>query len=185
MIDEHVSESSATTDTLEAPRQCDWCASHDDLALLRDEWRCATCRGHEQVIAHARAFVEIHGLRPLGPSTASDDEEEEQLRIDARAARVALAESRVARPTVRTAKRSARPQAGRPAPRRSSRAATTVPDAARAVELLDRLSAIDSELAEIGEPASLPARARRSDLENRRATILRTLAALEKARRNN
>lgn len=183
MIDEHVSESSATTDTLEDDRQCDWCASTDDLALLRDVWRCATCRGHEEVIAHARAFVEIHGLRPLGPSTTSDDEEEEQLRIDARAARVALAESRVARKPARAAQRTTRPRT-RPAARRSTRAATTVPDAARAGELLDRLTSIDTELAEIGEPASLPARARRSDLENRRATILRTLAALEKARRN-
>lgn len=185
MIDEYVSESSATTDTLEAPAHCEWCTSSEDLELLRNQWRCITCRGHEEVIARARAFVEIHGLRPLGPSTASEDEEEEQLRVEARAARVALAQSRAAVTPSRASQRPRRPRSTPARPvRRSSRAATTVPDAARATELLDRLASIDAQLAEIGEPASLPARARRSDLQNRRSTLLRTLAALEKARRN-
>jgi hypothetical protein len=52
----------------------------------------------------------------------------------------------------------------------------------RVTGLLDQLSAIDAQMNLIGEPAGLAARARISDLEKQRATVLRTLAALEKAR---
>lgn len=76
------------------------------------------------------------------------------------------------------------------APRKQSRtappAATAAVDVnvleARVTGLLDQLSSIDSEAAKIGEPAGLAARARLSDLDKQKATVLRTLAALEKAR---
>ncbi|MFD4368348.1 hypothetical protein [Rhodococcus sp. NPDC058521] len=76
------------------------------------------------------------------------------------------------------------------APRQQSRSAASSPAESvdvkaletRVAGLLDQLGSIDAETAKIGEPAGLAARARLSDLTKQRATVLRTLAALEKAR---
>ncbi|NLE79765.1 MAG: hypothetical protein GX610_09310 [Rhodococcus sp.] len=76
------------------------------------------------------------------------------------------------------------------APRKPNKPAASAPTAgvdvnvleARVTGLLDQLSSIDAEVAKIGEPAGLAARARLSDLDKQKATVLRTLAALEKAR---
>ncbi len=53
----------------------------------------------------------------------------------------------------------------------------------RVAGLLDQLSAIDAGIADAEASSGLPARARLSDLTRQRATVMTTLAALEKARR--
>ena len=167
-----------------APGGCTWCGSIDDVESYRDEPRCVTCRGHEDVIAAARRFIGTYGLRPLGGATTSDDEDELAHRVNARASRAALDATRLAtRPTAaRVRKADARPSAARPAK------AVPKVDVAQLEErvtgLLTQMSAIDSEMSDIGEPSGLPARARLSDLERQRTTVLTTLAALEKARRS-
>lgn len=71
------------------------------------------------------------------------------------------------------------------APGRSSRAVDV--DLAtlesRVTGLLEKLTAIEEQLAQNADNAGLAARARVKDLERQRTTVLHTLAALEKARR--
>ncbi|AOW94278.1 hypothetical protein BFN03_01880 [Rhodococcus sp. WMMA185] len=204
--------------------------------MFRNEPRCGTCREKESVIDEARHFVGMYGLRPLGGTLQSDDEEEREHRVNARNARRELNEVRLPelpdpadvrkalRPRAATvvsdpgtsgsgtsspstsggtsathaagasATRTAGTKATRAAGTNATRAQATRPAAAptetvdvaalesRVTGLLDQLSAIDAQMNLIGEPVGLAARARVSDLEKQRATVLRTLAALEKAR---
>jgi flagellar biosynthesis/type III secretory pathway chaperone len=53
---------------------------------------------------------------------------------------------------------------------------------ARVLGLLDQLGSIDEQIKVAELAQGLPARARLSDLNKQKATVLRTLAALEKAR---
>ncbi len=156
----------------------------------------------------------MYGLRPIGGTLQSDDEEEYEHRLAAREARRALNDIRLAeQPDPVLVRKALRPRAAaiteghtgssaqtstRPASatRSSSASAKPAKSAApvrtgavdveeiqtRALALLDQLSAIDAQLALVAEQNGLAARARRSDLEKQKATILRTLAALEKAR---
>lgn len=157
----------------------------------------------------------MYGLRPIGGTLQSDDEEEYEHRLAAREARRALNDIRLAeQPDPTLVRKALRPRAAaiteghtgssaqtstRPASatRSSSASAKPAKSAApvrtgavdveeiqtRALALLDQLSAIDAQLALVAEQNGLAARARRSDLEKQKATILRTLAALEKADR--
>lgn len=240
-----------------APGLCVWCGDAEGVELSANEHRCAQCREHEAVIADARRFIGMYGLRPLGGSLDSDDDEEREHRAGARAARAALNAVKLADPPTRDqirqavergdsalarmqahvivdepapvadspaadaaetasaptapaeaetieavetidpvapAEQASAAPAAQPAPRtrrapragtRSSRAVTV--DAAtlesRVGGLLDRLTAVEAQLAELGEPEGLAARARVKDLERERTRVLGTLAALEKARR--
>ncbi|WP_347563573.1 hypothetical protein [Rhodococcus sp. ABRD24] len=174
------------------------------------------CREHESVIDEARRFLGMYGLRPLGGTLQSDDEEEREWRVNARDARAALNQIRLADPPdPALVRKSLRPKAARivsaieaesapvrkaPAarPRSASSAPAPTPTAAvtpakqidvaaleeRVTGLLEQLTKVDGqiEIAEAGQ--GLAARARLNDLTSQKATILRTLAALEKARRS-
>jgi len=197
-----------------SPGACVWCGDTDSVEVFRNEPRCATCRKHEAVIDEARKFMGMYGLRPIGGTLQSDDEEEYEHRLAAREARRALNDIRLAeQPDPALVRKALRPRAAaiteghtgssaqtstRPASaaRSSSSSSKPAKSAApvrtgavdveeiqtRALALLDQLSAIDAQLALVAEQSGLAARARRSDLEKQKATILRTLAALEKAR---
>ena len=198
-----------------SPGACVWCGDTDSVEVFRNEPRCATCRKHEAVIDEARKFMGMYGLRPIGGTLQSDDEEEHEHRLAAREARRALNDIRLAeQPDPALVRKALRPRATaitdsrlgtsaqastRPAAatrNSSSPASKPVKSAApvrtdavdveeiqtRALALLDQLSAIDAQLTLVAEQSGLAARARRSDLEKQKATILRTLAALEKAR---
>ncbi|MBS9373489.1 hypothetical protein [Rhodococcus sp. B50] len=196
-----------------SPGACVWCGDTDSVELFRNEPRCATCRKHEAAIDEARKFMGMYGLRPIGGTLQSDDEEEYEHRLAAREARRALNDIRLAeQPDPALVRKALRPRAAaitenhagtsaqasaRPAAvTRSSSASKPAKSAApvrtdavdveeiqtRALALLDQLSAIDAQLILVAEQSGLAARARRSDLEKQKATILRTLAALEKAR---
>ncbi|OBA35816.1 hypothetical protein A5767_10285 [Rhodococcus sp. 852002-51564_SCH6189132-a] len=197
-----------------SPGACVWCGDTDSVEVFRNEPRCATCRKHEAVIDEARKFMGMYGLRPIGGTLQSDDEEEYEHRLAAREARRALNDIRLAeQPDPALVRKALRPRAAaiteghtgssaqtstRPASatRSSSASAKPAKSAApvrtgavdveeiqtRALALLDQLSAIDAQLTLVAEQNGLAARARRSDLEKQKATILRTLAALEKAR---
>jgi BRCT domain type II-containing protein len=165
------------------------------------------------VIDEARRFMGTYGLRPIGGTLQSDDEEEYDHRVAARDARRALNDIRLdEQPDPALVRKALRPRAAaivadKPTTAKSSStsrsassnsasstsrrtsaaaAATTSVDLdeiqSRALALLDQLSAIDAQLALVAEQSGLAARARRSDLEKQKATVLRTLAALEKAR---
>ncbi|MEU5843489.1 hypothetical protein [Rhodococcus sp. NPDC047139] len=201
-----------------SPGACVWCGDTDSVELFRNEPRCATCRKHEVVIDEARKFMGMYGLRPIGGTLQSDDEEEYEHRLAAREARRALNDIRLAeQPDPALVRKALRPRAAavaehhastaakspaRPAATtnrssssssassKSTKTAAPVKTGAvdveeiqtRALALLDQLSAIDAQLTLVAEQSGLAARARRSDLEKQKATILRTLAALEKAR---
>ncbi|MDH6288627.1 MULTISPECIES: hypothetical protein [Rhodococcus] len=197
-----------------SPGACVWCGDDNAVEMFRNEPRCGTCREKESVIDEARRFLGMYGLRPLGGTLQSDDDEEREHRVNARDARRELNEMKLAElPDPAAVRKALRPRAASVVsePRStahsgtSSAAASTRPSASRtsatppvapvrtdvvdvaALEsrvtgLLDQLSAIDAQMNLIGEPAGLAARARISDLEKQRATVLRTLAALEKAR---
>ncbi|GAA4471202.1 hypothetical protein GCM10023094_01480 [Rhodococcus olei] len=182
--------------------------------MYRNEPRCGTCREKEEVIEGARRFLGMYGLRPLGGTLQSDDEEEREWRVNARDARQVLNQIKLATPPDPALVRKAlRPRAAAvvaesagAAPRpttssgsasaaRSTRPATTPAPApvrsdavdleeiqSRALALLDQMASIDTQLAQVSEQSGLAARARRSDLEKQKATIMRTLGALEKAR---
>ncbi len=157
----------------------------------------------------------MYGLRPIGGTLQSDDEEEYEHRLAAREARRALNDIRLAeQPDPALVRKALRPRAAaiteshtgssaqtsRPSSASRSSSSSSSPKPAknaapvrtgavdveeiqtRALALLDQLSAIDAQLALVAEQSGLAARARRSDLEKQKATILRTLAALEKAR---
>lgn len=152
-----------------------------------------------------------YGLRPIGGTLQSDDEEEYDHRVAARDARRALNDIRLdEQPDPALVRKALRPRAAaiiadKPAATKSSstsRSSNSAPSASRrtsaaaaattsvdldeiqsrALALLDQLSAIDAQLTLVAEQSGLAARARRSDLEKQKATVLRTLAALEKAR---
>ncbi|QHG84684.1 hypothetical protein D1O33_24135 [Rhodococcus rhodochrous] len=199
-----------------SPGACVWCGDTDSVEVFRNEPRCATCRKHEAVIDEARKFMGMYGLRPIGGTLQSDDEEEYEHRLAAREARRALNDIRLAeQPDPALVRKALRPRAAaiteshtgssaqtstRPASATRSSSSSSSPMPAksaapvrtgavdveeiqtRALALLDQLSAIDAQLALVAEQNGLAARARRSDLEKQKATILRTLAALEKAR---
>ncbi|MEV0945517.1 hypothetical protein [Rhodococcus sp. NPDC049939] len=216
-----------------SPGSCVWCGDDSAVEMFRREPRCGTCREKESVIDAARHFVGMYGLRPLGGTLQSDDEEELEHRVNARNARRELNEMKLAelpdpaevrealRPRVATVvpepsttpsgtpstsapdgpsvarkpvshkpatrkpasrKPASRKPASRPAASKTTDAVDVSALETRVTGLLDQLSAIDEQMTLIGEPAGLAARARVSDLEKQRATVLRTLAALEKAR---
>ncbi|WP_315769475.1 hypothetical protein [Rhodococcoides kroppenstedtii] len=84
----------------------------------------------------------------------------------------------------RTASSAPRAAATRGAPPAGSVTGVDVAALAdRVAGLLDQLSAIDAGIADAEASSGLPARARLSDLTRQRATVMTTLAALEKARR--
>lgn len=182
--------------------------------MYRNEPRCGTCREKEEIIEGARRFLGMYGLRPLGGTLQSDDEEEREWRVNARDARQVLNQIKLATPPDPALVRKAlRPRAaavvaesptaasrsasasGSASPARSTRTAATPPPApvrsdavdleeiqSRALALLDQMTQVDAQLAQVADQAGLAARARRSDLEKQKATIMRTLGALEKAR---
>lgn len=178
--------------------------------MFRNEPRCGTCREKEGVIDEARKFLGMYGLRPLGGTLQSDDDEERQWRIDARDARAELNQIRLAEPPDPALVRKViRPRAAtvvaETAPRHttsasSSRAATVAkrtsaqpvstdaPDLAaleeRVTALLTQLTSVEGQIQAAEAAQGLAARARLKDLTSQRSTILRTLAALEKARRS-
>ncbi len=155
----------------------------------------------------------MYGLRPIGGTLQSDDDEEYEHRLGARDSRRVLNEIRLEhQPDPELVRKALRPRAaavvaeGKPAAKRpstassatgSSRTASASAKTAapvktgtvdideiqtRALALLDQLTAIDAQLSLVADQSGLAARARRSDLEKQKATVLRTLAALEKAR---
>ena len=188
-------------------RECVWCSSTDDLAYFRNEPRCVRCRTAEQTIAEAREFVDFYGLRPLGGSLESDDEEEREHRVAARAARAELNRTRT-EPSQREKSRSGkrgvvataqagRTQAERATPTgqsRTGRSAMTRPSdvsqpdhaelAHRAEQLLAQLAELDERLAVAQDDSGLSGKAKLSDLSAKRESVLRTLAALAKAARS-
>lgn len=216
MIDAQTLEAPTETATIRTSRRwspgaCVWCGDTDSVEEYRNEPRCATCRHHESVIEEARRFMGMYGLRPIGGTLQSDDDEEYEHRLGARDSRRVLNEIRLEQqPDPELVRKALRPRAaavvaeGKPAAKRpsttgsasSSRPASSAKSAApvatravdideiqtRALALLDQLTAIDAQLARVADQSGLAARARRSDLEKQKATVLRTLAALEKAR---
>lgn len=196
------------------PGACVWCADDDAVEMYRNEPRCRTCRAHESTIEEARKFVGMYGLRPIGGTLQSDDDEEYEHRLGARDARRALNETKLGElPDPAAVRKALRPRAASviaesaasaktspsgvskttPTPAAARRQTRSAPSSStdsvdvtvletRVTGLLDQLASIDSEASKIGEPTGLAARARLSDLEKQKATVLRTLAALEKAR---
>ncbi len=158
----------------------------------------------------------MYGLRPIGGTLQSDDDEEYEHRVGARDSRRVLNEIRLEhQPDPELVRKALRPRAaavvaeGKPATKRASASSSSASAAGsarptsssakspapvksgavdideiqtRALALLDQLTSIDAQLARVAEQSGLAARARRSDLEKQKATVLRTLAALEKAR---
>ncbi len=159
----------------------------------------------------------MYGLRPIGGTLQSDDDEEYEHRVGARDSRRVLNEIRLEhQPDPELVRKALRPRAaavvaeGKPATKRASASSSSSASTAgsarsasssakapapvksgavdideiqtRALALLDQLTSIDAQLARVAEQSGLAARARRSDLEKQKATVLRTLAALEKAR---
>ncbi|UOG21889.1 hypothetical protein MTX80_01735 [Gordonia amicalis] len=184
---------------------CVWCSSSEDIAELRGEPRCGRCRTAEQTIAAAREFVGFYGLRPLGGSLTSDDEEEREHRVAAREAWAVLNQTRTHTPP-RGASRSgqrgvarsastATKTGGKAAPVKAQNvksggtrpADVSRPDRAalmnRAESLLAQLAEIEERLAVAQKDSGLSGKAKVSDLTAKRDSVLRTLAALEKAKR--
>lgn len=183
---------------------CVWCSSTEDIAELRGEPRCGRCRAAEKTIAAAREFVGFYGLRPLGGSLASDDKEEREHRVAAKEAWAVLNQTRVQTPP-RAASRSGQRSAAQTASTatKTSRKATAKtqnvgsrstrtadvsrPDSAelmsRAEALLAQLAEIEERLAVAQQDSGLSGKAQVSDLTAKRDYVLRTLAALEKAKR--
>ncbi|WP_201453434.1 hypothetical protein [Rhodococcus sp. WAY2] len=197
-----------------SPGACVWCGDDHAVEMFRNEPRCGACREKETVIDEARRFLGMYGLRPLGGTLQSDDDEEREHRVKARDARRELNEVKLSElPDPAAVRKALRPRAAsvvsetrtsahsgtsspstssRPSSPRSSATPPVAPvrtdsvDVAaletRVTGLLEQLTSIDAQMSQIGEPVGLAARARLSDLEKQRATVLRTLAALEKAR---
>ncbi|MGO4204160.1 hypothetical protein AB4Z09_20870 [Rhodococcus sp. TAF43] len=197
------------------PGSCVWCGSAESIEVFRNEPRCEVCREHETVIDEARKFMGMYGLRPIGGTLQSDDDEEREWRVNARDARAALNQIRLPEPPdPALIRKSMRPKAARivtafeaesaparkaPArPRTASSAPAPAPTAAvapakkldvaaleeRVTGLLDQLTKVDTQIGLAEAAQGLAARARLNDLNSQKATILRTLAALEKARRS-
>ncbi|MCX2966472.1 hypothetical protein [Gordonia aquimaris] len=186
--------------------ECVWCSSDEDVADFRDEPRCGRCRTAEQTIAAAREFVGFYGLRPLGGSVESDDEEERAHRVAAGAASAELTRTRThtpARGASRSKQRTAVTRSASPAATTAAKAPADKPRVAasggtrptnisrpdsaelvnRAEGLLAQLTDIENRLAVAQQESGLGGKAKVSDLTAKRESVLRTLAALEKAKR--
>ncbi|MGB3370618.1 MAG: hypothetical protein WBA81_08360, partial [Rhodococcus sp. (in: high G+C Gram-positive bacteria)] len=94
MIDAQTLDSPAATSTVRiarwTPGGCVWCGSTDSIETYRNEPRCGLCREKESIIDDAKHFIGMYGLRPLGGTLASEDEEEREFRVSARDAREVL-----------------------------------------------------------------------------------------------
>ena len=184
------------------PGGCVWCGSTDSVETFRNEPRCGLCREKEAVIDEAKHFIGMYGLRPLGGTLASEDEEEREYRVTARDAREVLNRIRLEKlPDAAAVRKALRPRAAAvvsapasttsapsaKAPTKKSQAGVTGIDAielqSRVEKLLGQLTAVDEQISALDGAQGLPARARMKDLERQRTTVLTTLAALEKARR--
>ena len=203
-------DSPATTSTVRiarwTPGGCVWCGSTDSIETYRNEPRCGLCREKEAVIDEAKHFIGMYGLRPLGGTLASDDEEEREYRVTARDAREVLNRIRLEKlPDPAVVRKALRPRAAaavaapatprstsasaptKAAPTKKSQAGVTGIDAielqSRVEKLLGQLTAVDEQISALDGAQGLPARARLKDLDKQRTTVLSTLAALEKARR--
>lgn len=190
------------------PGGCVWCGSTDSIETYRNEPRCGLCREKEAVIDEAKHFIGMYGLRPLGGTLASDDEEEREYRVTARDAREVLNRIRLEKlPDPAVVRKALRPRAAaavsapatprdgsasnsapaKAAPTKKSQQGVTGIDAielqSRVEKLLEQLTAVDAQISALDGQQGLPARARRKDLDKQRTTVLTTLAALEKARR--
>jgi hypothetical protein len=211
VIDAQTLDSPAATSTVRiarwTPGGCVWCGSTDSIEDYRNEPRCGLCREKESIIDEAKHFIGMYGLRPLGGTLASDDEEEREYRVTARDARAVLNSIRLEKlPDPAAVRKALRPRAAaavaapRPASTTSSSSAPAKAAApkkaqagvtgidmielqSRVQKLLGQLTGIDEQIAALDGQQSLPARARRKDLDKQRTTVLTTLAALEKARR--
>ncbi|AZG44568.1 hypothetical protein D7316_01154 [Gordonia insulae] len=187
-------------------RRCVWCSSDEEVVDLRNEPRCGRCRAAEQTIAEAREFVRFYGLRPLGGSLESDDEEEREHRVAAREASAELTSTRTHTPPRRTSPAGRSAAGARPAttatrvdargaagtvrsakPDTARRPDVSRPDhaelASRAEGLLSQLTELEERLAVAKLDSGLSGKAKVSDLTAKRESVLRTLAALEKAKR--
>ncbi len=190
------------------PGGCVWCGSTDSIEDYRNEPRCGLCREQEAIIDEAKHFIGMYGLRPLGGTLASDDEEEREFRVTARDAREVLNRIRLEKlPDPAAVRKALRPRAAAAvaAPRTSSASSTStaapaksaatkksqagvsgidvIELEARVQKLLAQLTSVDEQISALDGAQGLPARARMKDLEKQRTTVLTTLAALEKARR--
>ena len=207
MIDAHSLNAPAGTTTVRiarwTPGGCVWCGSTDSVEDFRNEPRCGLCREKEAVIDEAKHFIGMYGLRPLGGTLASEDNEEREYRVTARDAREVLNRIRLEKlPDPAAVRKALRPRAaaavnapaspsstGAPAkaPTKKSQAGVTGIDAielqSRVEKLLGQLTSVDEQISALDGAQGLPARARMKDLERQRTTVLSTLAALEKARR--
>lgn len=202
-------DSPAATSTVRiarwTPGGCVWCGSTDSIETYRNEPRCGLCREQEAIIDEAKHFIGMYGLRPLGGTLASDDEEEREYRVTARDAREVLNRIRLEKlPDPAAVRKALRPRAAAAvaAPRtesgsssapakapvsKKSQAGVTGIDMielqSRVQKLLAQLTEVDEQISALDGVQGLPARARMKDLEKQRTTVLTTLAALEKARR--
>ena len=209
MIDAQTLDSPAATSTVRiarwTPGGCVWCGSTDSIETYRNEPRCGLCREKESIIDDAKHFIGMYGLRPLGGTLASEDEEEREFRVSARDAREVLNRIRLEKlpdpAAVRKALRPraaaavAAPPAARPgtgttpakaAPKKSQAGVSGIDMIeleSRVRKLLDQLQSVDEQISALDGQQGLPARARMKDLDRQRTTVLSTLAALEKARR--
>ncbi|WP_245865245.1 hypothetical protein [Rhodococcoides kyotonense] len=211
MIDAQILDSPAATSTVRiarwTPGGCVWCGSTDSIEDYRNEPRCSLCRDKESIIDEAKHFIGMYGLRPLGGTLASDDDEEREYRVTARDARAVLNSIRLEKlPDPAAVRKALRPRAAaavaaprvapagtsssapaKSAPPKKSQAGVTGIDMielqSRVQKLLVQLTGIDEQITALDGQQSLPARARLKDLDKQRTTVLTTLAALEKARR--
>lgn len=207
MIDAHSLNGPAGTTTVRiarwTPGGCVWCGSTDSVETFRNEPRCGLCREKEAVIDEAKHFIGMYGLRPLGGTLASEDDEEREYRVTARDAREVLNRIRLEKlPDPAAVRKALRPRAAAAvnapasptsaaapakAPTKKSQAGVTGIDAielqSRVEKLLGQLNSVDEKISALDGVQGLPARARMKDLERQRTTVLTTLAALEKARR--
>ncbi|OOL29270.1 hypothetical protein GQ85_27030, partial [Rhodococcus rhodochrous] len=117
MIDAQTLEAPTENAKLETVRRwrpgaCVWCGDTDSVEEFRNEPRCATCRTHESIIDEARKFVGMYGLRPIGGTLQSDDEEEYEHRKAARDSRRVLNDIRLAeQPDPALVRKALRPRA--------------------------------------------------------------------------
>ncbi|MDI9895029.1 MULTISPECIES: hypothetical protein [Nocardiaceae] len=204
MIDAHSLNGPAGTTTVRiarwTPGGCVWCGSTDGVETFRNEPRCGLCREKEAVIDEAKHFIGMYGLRPLGGTLASEDDEEREYRVTARDAREVLNRIRLEKlPDPAAVRKALRPRAAAAvsaaaststpakAPTKKSQAGVSGIDAieleSRVHKLLNQLTTVDEQISALDGVQGLPARARMKDLERQRTTVLTTLAALEKARR--
>ncbi|MDJ0394027.1 hypothetical protein QMK17_11865 [Rhodococcus sp. G-MC3] len=211
MIDAQILDSPAVTSTVRiarwTPGGCVWCGSTDSIEEYRNEPRCSLCRQQEAIIDDAKHFIGMYGLRPLGGTLSSEDEEEREFRVTARDAREVLNRIRLEKlPDPAAVRKALRPRAAaavaapgttstststaapaKSAPTKKSQAGVTGVDMieleSRVQKLLVQLTSVDEQISALDGAQGLPARAKMKDLDKQRTTVLTTLAALEKARR--